>query len=121
MAKPATAPPPGDRLQVFTTLPDAAAAARLARALVESGRAACVQVLGPVSSTYRWQGRVEESPEWLCLVKTDRRHYPELEQAIIATHPYDTPEVIAVPIAVGNRRYLDWLDAALAGRTPPPE
>ncbi|HDR00405.1 MAG TPA: divalent-cation tolerance protein CutA [candidate division WOR-3 bacterium] len=105
----------GDVLQVFTTLPAAEDAERLARALVESGQAACVQVAGPINSTYRWQGRVEHTREWLCLVKTDRRHWPALEQAVLRLHPYDTPELIAVPVVAGNRRYLDWLASVMAG------
>ena len=96
------------------TLPAAEDAGRIARVLVESGQAACVQVLGPVNSTYRWQGRLESSSEWLCLIKTDRRNWPALEQAILRLHPYDTPELVAVPVVAGSKRYLDWLAGALA-------
>ena len=114
MAGTRTADSGAEVLQVFTVLPDAESAERLARVLVEEGSAACVQVVGPVSSTYRWQGRVENAREWLCLAKTNRRRYAALEAAVIRAHPYDTPEVIAVPVAAGSLRYLDWLSACLA-------
>ncbi|MFO7674751.1 MAG: divalent-cation tolerance protein CutA [bacterium] len=107
---------PGDPLVVFTTFPDVEAAERLARRLVSSRLAACVQVLGPVSSNYRWKGRVERSREWLCLAKTSRLGYPALERAILQDHPYDTPEVVAVPIVAGSDAYLGWLAAALEPR-----
>jgi periplasmic divalent cation tolerance protein len=100
-------------LQVFATLPDEQQAGRLARALVERRLAACVQVIGPVASTYRWQGSVESAQEWLCLLKTTRDRYPELEAAVLELHPYDTPELVAVPLVEGSRRYLDWLAAAV--------
>ncbi|MBN2537914.1 divalent-cation tolerance protein CutA [candidate division WOR-3 bacterium] len=100
-------------LQVFTTLPDEAGAARLARALVERRLAACAQVVGPVTSTYRWQGAVEQAQEWLCLMKTDRGHWPELEKAITELHPYDTPEIIALPITAASERYRAWLAASV--------
>jgi periplasmic divalent cation tolerance protein len=101
-------------IQVSTTMPDEEQAGRLARVLVERRLAACVQVLGPVTSTYRWQGAVESAREWLCLLKTTRARYRELEAALVELHPYDTPEVVAVPLAAGSRRYLDWLAAAVA-------
>jgi periplasmic divalent cation tolerance protein len=102
-----------ESLQVFTTLPDEEQAGRLARELVERRLAACVQVVGPVASTYRWQGSVESAREWLCLLKTTRDRYLELEAALIELHPYDTPEFVAVPVVEGSRRYLDWLAAAV--------
>ncbi|MFO7637749.1 MAG: divalent-cation tolerance protein CutA [bacterium] len=104
---------PATYLQVFTTLPGARAAHRLARELVCSRLAACAQVVGPVRSAYRWQGRVEEAREWLCLLKTSRRRFPALARAIRAAHPYEVPEIIALPIAAGSRTYLAWLDDSL--------
>jgi periplasmic divalent cation tolerance protein len=96
-------------LQVFTTVPDRATADRIAAELVEGRFAACVQVLGPIDSTYRWQGKVERSGEWLCLAKTTEARFPDLERAIARSHPYDTPEIVAVPIVGGSERYLAWL------------
>jgi len=98
-----------DAIQVITTLPSREAAQRLADALVERRLAACVQVAGPVSSTYRWQGQVETAEEFVCLIKTRQGRYPALEAAILELHPYDVPEVLAVPVVAGHRAYLDWL------------
>jgi len=102
-------------LQVFVTFPGAADAERAARMLVDRRLAACVQVIGPIASTYRWQGRVETAREWLCLAKTDEQRWPGLVAAVEADHPYDTPEVVALPITGGSARYLAWLDSSLAG------
>lgn len=96
-------------LQVLTTVPDRAMADRLASQLVEGRVAACVQVLGPVDSTYRWEGKVERAGEWLLLAKTTESRYPDLEREIAESHPYDTPEIIALPIVAGSASYLAWL------------
>jgi len=101
-------------IQVTTTTTSRTAARRLARELVERRLAACVQVIGPIQSTYRWQGRVEVAREWLCLMKTTRARFRQLTAALEASHNYDTPEIVAEPIAVGSRRYLEWLAAAVA-------
>jgi periplasmic divalent cation tolerance protein len=103
-----------ESLQVFTTLPDEQQAGRLARELVERRLASCVQVVGPLTSTYRWHGSVESAREWLCLLKTTRDRYAELEAAVLELHPYDTPELVAVPLVAGSRRYLDWLASAVS-------
>ncbi|MEQ8162029.1 MAG: divalent-cation tolerance protein CutA, partial [Smithellaceae bacterium] len=84
-------------------------AQKIARHLVEQRVAACVQIAGPIISTYRWQGKVETAEEWLCVIKTRESLYPELEKAIISLHSYETPEIIAVPIIKGSREYLSWL------------
>ncbi len=104
-----------EAIQVFTTTASKDDAQRIARALVEAQLAACVQVLGPITSTYRWEGAVETSEEWLVLVKTRRDLYSELEQAIRGLHPYDVPEILAVPIVAANPAYLAWLE----GETKP--
>jgi len=104
----------GDFYQVLTAAPDKATAGNLSRTVVEAGLAACCQVIGPATSTYWWQGRVETSREWLCLVKTDRSRLKRLIRAIELAHPYDTPEVIAIPIAAGSSRYLKWLSGTAA-------
>ncbi|MEW5958736.1 MAG: divalent-cation tolerance protein CutA, partial [Chloroflexota bacterium] len=84
-------------------------AQKIAGALVQKRLAACVQVVGPIASTYWWQGQVESAEEWLCLIKSSRRVYPELEAALTDLHPYATPEIIAAPIVAGSPAYLSWL------------
>ncbi|MEW6118743.1 MAG: divalent-cation tolerance protein CutA [Pseudomonadota bacterium] len=96
-------------LLVLTNVPDRAIAEKLARALVEAGAAACVNVLGPCRSIYRWQGTVEAADEVPVLIKTTRAKYGEVERMIKAQHPYDVPELIALPITGGLPAYLDWL------------
>lgn len=98
-----------EALLVLTNCPDLETADRIALALVENGLAACVNRLAPVESTYRWQGAIERATEHPLLIKTTRERYGELEQAIRALHPYEVPEVIAVPIAAGLAAYLRWI------------
>jgi periplasmic divalent cation tolerance protein len=96
-------------LLVLTNLPDVASAEKLARALIESRAAACVNVLTACRSIYRWQGAVETADEIPLLIKTTRAAYPRIEAAVRAQHPYDVPELIAIPITQGLPAYLDWL------------
>lgn len=96
--------------QVTTTLPDQAAAERLAGVLVEERLAACAQVLGPVSSTYHWQGAVARATEWYCHLKTTVARLPALQARISELHPYDVPEIIALPILDGKAEYLRWIE-----------
>jgi periplasmic divalent cation tolerance protein len=98
-----------DALQVFTTIDDRAAAERIAQALVARRLAACVQISGPVTSVYRWEGQIQSSQEWLCIVKTAQSRYAEVEAAIREMHSYQVPEIVAVPIVAGAASYLDWL------------
>jgi periplasmic divalent cation tolerance protein len=99
---------------VLTTCPDDAAGARIARELVESGLAACVTRVGPVHSTYRWQGAVQDEPEVLLVIKTLSNRYSELEMRLKSLHPYEVPEIIALPVAAGSVDYLSWLRGATA-------
>ena len=96
-------------LQIVTTTGSRDDADRLARALVERRLAGCVQVVGPISSTYWWQGELETAEEYLCLVKSSRDAYPALEAAIRELHPYDVPEILAHAVVAGSQGYLDWL------------
>jgi periplasmic divalent cation tolerance protein len=98
-----------EALVILTNCPDDAVADRIARALVEQGLAACVNRLPAVQSTYRWQGAVERATETPLLIKTTRMRYTEVEQAIRALHPYEVPEIIAVPIEAGLAAYLRWI------------
>lgn len=96
-------------LLVITNLPDEQAAAKLAQRLIEERAAACVNQLAPCTSTYRWQGNIETAAEVPLLIKTTRAAYPRLEQLIRAAHPYELPEIIAVPVMTGLPAYLDWV------------
>lgn len=94
---------------VFTNLPDRAAAMDLAGKLVDERLAACVNVLGDCTSVYRWEGRNESATEVPVLIKTLAQHYARLEQLIRSVHPYELPEIIAVPISSGLPAYLKWI------------
>jgi periplasmic divalent cation tolerance protein len=102
-------------IQVVTTTDRKEDAERIARTLVESRLAACVQLIGPVLSTYRWKGRVETAEEWQCWAKTEEGFYEEVEKAIRAIHPYELPEIVAIPVLRGNAEYLAWLRGELRG------
>jgi periplasmic divalent cation tolerance protein len=96
-------------LLVFTNLPDRVSAESLARTLVERKVAACVNVLPACRSVYRWKGEVQQEDEHPVLIKTTRDAYGALEEAIRQAHPYELPEIVAVPIERGLPAYLDWL------------
>jgi len=99
------------KLLVLTNLPDRAAAERLADMLIANRLAACVNILAPCRSVYRWQGGVQHDEEHPMLIKTTAERYPALEQALRGGHPYELPEIIAVPIERGLPAYLDWVAA----------
>jgi periplasmic divalent cation tolerance protein len=101
-------------VQVSTTVEKKDDASRIAEALVEKRLAACAQIVGPILSVYWWKGRIEQAEEWLCILKTRRDLYDRLEGEIRGLHPYDVPEIVAVPLAAGSRDYLRWIDEELA-------
>ena len=101
-------------LLVLTNLPDRAAAERLADALIEKRVAACVNILAPCRSFYRWQGAVQRDEEHPMLIKTTEERYAALEAAIRAGHPYELPEIIALPVERGLPAYLEWVAAETA-------
>jgi periplasmic divalent cation tolerance protein len=103
-----------DYVQVLTAVASEEEAGRIAELLVERKLAACVQVVGPIVSRYRWQGKVEEEREWQCLVKTTRGAYERAEVAIREVHSYDEPEIVATPIVAGSPGYLAWIDENVA-------
>ncbi len=105
-----------EAIVVLTTMEKAEDGERLARLLVERELAACVQLLQPMTSIYRWQGKIEQATEMLLLIKTTRAAYPELEAAIRQDHPYQTPEIIALSIEAGLKDYLDWLTLSVRHR-----
>lgn len=100
-------------IQVLTTTERREDAERIAREILEKRLAGCVQIVGPVASTYWWKGKLENAQEWLLLIKSRRDLYGELERAIREIHPYENPEIIAVPIAAASREYLEWLESEL--------
>jgi periplasmic divalent cation tolerance protein len=98
-----------DALIVFSTCANREEALAIARAIVEERLAACVQLLPPIHSVYRWRGAVEQSKEILMLFKTTLAQFSALEKRIAELHSYDTPEILAVPVAAGAEKYLAWL------------
>lgn len=103
-------------VEVHVTAPDAATATRLAHLLVEERLAACVQVVPAVTSVYRWEGAVETAQEHLLLAKTTAATFAAIRDRIRSEHPYDTPEVLAVPVVDIDDRYAAWADAAIGPR-----
>jgi periplasmic divalent cation tolerance protein len=96
-------------LLVYCSCPDEPTAARLAEALVVGGHAACVNVLGSVRSIYRWQGNIERSDESMLIAKTTVHAYPVVEETLRTLHPYEVPEIVAVPVSHGLHAYLKWV------------
>src|SRR5271170_5130774 len=84
-------------------------AVKIARALVEERLAACVNIVSPVRSIYRWRGAIEDEREYLLIIKSRARHYPGIERRVRELHGYEVPEVLAIPIVQGSKPYLDWL------------
>jgi periplasmic divalent cation tolerance protein len=102
-------------LQVQTTVDTRQEAQDLARILVETRLAACVQIVGPIESTYSWQGAVQMEAEWLCLAKVPARHFDAIAEVIRANHAYDVPEIIALPVVRSTPSYLAWIDRVATG------
>lgn len=98
-----------DYIQVFTTMDKEEDARRIAGLMIEKRFAACAQILGPISSIYRWKGKVEEAREWFCIFKTRRTLFQRLQDGIRTVHPYEVPEIVALPIESGSPEYLNWL------------
>lgn len=102
-------------IQIFTTTENKEDAEKIAKEVVEKRLAACAQILGPIESTYWWEGEVEKAEEWLCIMKSRNDLYGELEKAIKGIHPYDVPEILAMPVISGNPGYLQWVDKEVGG------
>jgi periplasmic divalent cation tolerance protein len=98
-------------IQVVTTTEKKEDAEKIAACLVEKRLAACVQITGPITSLYRWKGQIEKAQEWQCWIKSKETLYKEIEKTIKSVHPYEVPEIIAVPIVAGSRDYLAWLES----------
>jgi periplasmic divalent cation tolerance protein len=97
-------------LQIITTTNTKELAKQIAETLVEKKLAACVQISGPITSTYEWKGKIENEEEWYCVIKTRKNLYKKVEERIKTLHSYDVPEIIALPILEGNQAYLDWIN-----------
>jgi periplasmic divalent cation tolerance protein len=98
-----------DRRIVLTTTGSRTEAQTIGSALVEQRLAACVNIVGPISSTYRWQGKVENAEEYLLIIKTTAAAFPRVRDAIQRLHSYELPECIEVPIEDGSAAYLEWI------------
>jgi periplasmic divalent cation tolerance protein len=100
-------------IQVLTTVEHKTDAEKIAKSLVEKRLAACVQILGPLTSYFHWQGKLDSSVEYLCLIKSRADLFTELEAEITSQHPYEVPEILATPVTEGSKDYLNWLAAEL--------
>ena len=109
---------PEETLLVITNLPDADSAGRIGRLLVEQRLAACVNILAPCTSVYRWNDTVETATEIPLLIKTTLARYPALQAALTEVHPYELPEIIAVPLHEGLPAYLAWVGAETTEQHP---
>ena len=109
---------PAETLLVLTNLPDADSAKQVARQLVEQRLAACVNILPACTSVYRWNDAVESATEVPVLIKTTLARYPALQAALTAAHPYELPEIVAVPLHEGLPAYLAWVGTETADRHP---
>lgn len=107
-------------VQVLTSIDSQDGAQRIAKALVERRLVACAQILGPIKSTYWWEGKIEEAEEWLLTMKSRQELFPKIEEAICSLHPYKIPEILALPILAGNSLYLKWI-AQVTQEIPSPQ
>ena len=102
-------------LQVQITTPTKEIAQQILQQLLEARLIACGQIMGPITSLYHWQGKIEQSEEYLCLLKTTQAVYSALEEKIATAHPYEVPEIIAIPITNGHSPYLNWITKEMKG------
>jgi periplasmic divalent cation tolerance protein len=98
-----------DYIQIQTTTGTKEEAEKIGRGLIEEKLAACFQIMGPVTSIFNWQGKMDESQEWLCLIKTRKDLFDEVKSYIETNHSYETPEIIATEIIDGSDKYLNWM------------
>ncbi len=103
-----------DKIVVLTTCGSAEEAAALARRLVELRLAACVSVLAGARSFYRWKGAIEDSEEWLLVIKSRSDLFEKLRAEVLSSHSYEVPELLALPVSEGSAEYLNWMDRELA-------
>ena len=103
-----------DYIQVFTTTESKEDAEKISRAVLGKRLAACTQIIGPIKSIYWWKEKIEEAEEWLCIMKSLNDLYEQLEKVIKEIHPYEVPEILALPVVAGNQGYLEWLNKELS-------
>ena len=103
-------------IQVMTTTANMTDAQRIAQVVVEQRLAGCAQIVGPIQSVYWWEDEVRRSEEYLCLIKTRADVFEALSEAIQGAHPYDVPDILAVPVTQASEHYLNWLDGEIAQR-----
>ena len=104
-----------DVVRVETTVDDREGAERVAGSIVENRLAACAQVSGPIRSFYRWEGAVQSDEEWMVVIKTSADRLDDLVAHVVDVHPYDVPEIVAVPVIGGNPSYLAWVEDETRG------
>jgi periplasmic divalent cation tolerance protein len=104
---------------IFVMAADEAESGRIAQAVVEERLAACVNVVGPVRSTYRWRGNIENASEYMLVIKAPTRHFAQLERRVRELHSYEVPEIVAVTLAAGSKPYVAWLAESTAPAQPP--
>ncbi len=97
-------------VQIITTTEKKEDAEKIAELLLKKRLAGCIQIIGPITSNYWWKDKVEKAEEWLNLIKTKKNLCKELEKSIKEIHPYETPEIIGIPVVIGSKAYLKWLD-----------
>ena len=107
-----------DFRMVFVMAANEDQARKIAQVLVEERLAACVNIIGPVHSVYRWRGTIENASEYMLMIKTLMRHFSKLERRVRELHSYEVPEIVAVPLAAGSKPYLAWLAESATPATP---
>ena len=100
---------------VLVTAPKLTVARKLARGILKNRLAACANLISGVESHYWWEGKICRDAEILVVMKTSRAKHKALEKFVLAEHPYDTPEIVVLPIDMGSRRYLEWLGESVGG------
>ncbi len=98
-----------DPIVVFVTCGSEEEGLKIANALVEGRLAACVNLISPIRSIYRWEGKIWDESEWLLIIKTQKERFGELEKKVRSLHSYSVPEIISLPILEGSSSYLDWV------------
>ncbi len=101
---------------ILCTCPDKHSAEKIARLLITDNLAACVNIVPGITSIYKWKDQIDSAQEHLLLIKSNRGNYPMLETAIKGHHPYELPEIIAIPIVNGLPEYLNWIDSCLSSK-----
>ena len=100
-------------IQVITTTDNKEDSEKISDILLNRRLAGCIQIIGPITSAYWWKDRIEKASEWLCIIKSMKNLFEDINQSIREIHPYETPEILAVPIVNGDKDYLKWLEDTL--------